>query len=208
MPTALLPLLLAVVTADPSAAAQAAAERALHPPATRVELHRVRTRLPAGCTVRDAETAPLRSSGRVVVALSGTDARGRRCTGLVAASARVFGRVPVTTAAAAEGSPVGPVTQVREQELRAGLQPLDGPLGALVFVHRVEPGRPVDQADVRLQLPPAGTAVTVATRVAGITVQQPGRLVACGSRRACAQLGNGRQVDGRLLAGTLWVEAP
>lgn len=178
-------------------------------PGLRYRVLEVRSTAPRGCSVTQATSnTPVRVSGRVALSLSGVDRQGRSCGGLAWTRVAVEALSWVTRDAADAGDAAAPRVEQRWVEIGLGADPWRGALDGMEFAIPVLGNTLVETRHVRLVLPKAGTPVTVAVKHGTVMVTHRGWMVRCGARRACAQVGNGRQVSGNFSDGTLWVEEP
>ena len=205
-------LVMTVWMAAPVAPVDVLVQQALEHAATadtRYRVGPVRSTAPRGCSVQQASLqGPVRGSGRVALALSGVDHKGRSCGGLAWTQVTQLRLAHVLRDAAALGDPVAAHVERQWVEMKGSGEPWMGAVEGLEFAQPVASGEVLEERQVRLLLPKPGTPVNVMVRQGAITVTHRGWLVRCGPRRACAQVGSGRQVSGVFSNGTLWVEEP
>jgi flagella basal body P-ring formation protein FlgA len=201
-------LLLAALSGDPAALAASAAARALAVPGGRAEVLALEAPRPRGCAASAAELAqPLAASGRVAVRLRGADGGGAPCEAWAWARVRVTAPALVAARDVAEGEALDGALRLEEREVAAGRAPVAALPAAATAARRIAAGTSLDPAHLRVG-PAPGEPLPVVVRLGGLTVEQPGRAVACGRGRACAVLPSGRRVEGALEAGRLIVEVP
>lgn len=166
------------------------------------------TRLPAGCRADAGQVdRPLSASGSVTVKLRGHTRRGEACEGWARVVVAVSAPVLVTTRVVRAGEALDEATTVQWREIGPGFKPAPSRAGG-VAARTLMAGQALDVNAVRAERPASGGAVRVRVRAGALTVEQMGRLISCGTGRACAVLPSGKHVEGVLEEDTLVVVAP
>jgi hypothetical protein len=169
-----------------------------------------RPSLEAGCTPTSATIdRRIAGSGRVAVALAGEDLHGRPCRGWAWARVRVVASVIVAARALSPGDGLEGATLREEREILAGRAPVASlPKGAKA-AQSLSAGQLVEAVHLRDPLAPApGEAIAVLVQRGSIAVALEGHAVPCPRGRACAQLPNGRRLEGNFVDRRLVVEIP
>ena len=188
--------------------ALAALTAALSLPGARAELLALRPSLPAGCEAVALESPrPVAASGDVPLRIRGVQPSGAPCEGWAWARARVLSRVVVAARALSEGEAIDPsACRLVEREVTPGRAALAAMPSGATAARAIRAGATIEDVHLRLG-PPPGAPVTVLVRVGALSVEQPGRAVACARGRACALLPSGRRVEGTWDGARLVVEA-
>ena len=202
LPSALLALLLSA-----AATPQGAVEATLAPGA-RASVAAAQVSLGKDCRAEAWEALrPAQSSGQAALRFTGADAAGRPCEGFAWARVTVLAPAPVATRPLEDGDPLDGAVAWELREVRQGRTSLTALPAGATAARRLAVGAVLDEGSVRSG-PRAGQAVAVLIRLGALTVEQPGRAVACLRGRACAVLPSGRKVEGRLADGRILVEVP
>jgi hypothetical protein len=145
--------------------------------------------------------ARVEGSGRIPVRV-----RGPRCDEWGWATVRLQVVVPVLTRSVRSGEALDGAWTTQLVEVHRGRTFLSSVPAGATATRLLRGGEPLSPEGVRAG-PPPGTVVTVRVELGGITVEEPGTLVACAGDAICAVLPSGRRVAGRLEGEALVVSA-
>lgn len=183
--------------------AQTPIERAISaaaPIGARVELRAFKPGKPCAATAAEVRGS-IRGSGTVAVRLTGPG-----CESWGWAQLAVFVPALIVEQPAVEGARVA-VTPA-ERELAAGRVYVSTVPANAVAARPLARGTVLEPQHLRAHGPAIGADVTVIARAGALQISQRGRVIGCTAGRGCAQLTNGRRVEGTFDGDRLLVELP
>lgn len=194
---ALITPLLAVLLSQAIPAPVEAAVRARAPASSRIE---IRGWKGTGCEAAQAEVrGAVTGSGWIPLHLLGPG-----CDRWGWAQVAVFVPALIVQDATAKGKPIA--AEPAERELSAGHTWLRTLPDRATAARALTRGTVLEAQHLQATGPAAGDSIVVEARLGALTVEQRGHVVACAHDRGCAQLTNGRRVEGTFVNGRLLVE--
>jgi len=192
-------LALSLLLAQAAPAPVEAAVRAAAVGGARVEVRSFKVGGKPCAAVRADVRPAVKSSGAVPVRVQGDG-----CEAWGWAQVALFVPVQKVTAAAKEGARIESSTE--ERELTPGRTYVAALPDGAVASRPLAIGTLLEPQHLRSAGPSIGAEVTVVASSGALQIAQRGRVIGCSGSKGCAQLANGRRVEGTFENGRLLVE--